>query len=154
MGFLDKMKGAVAAITGSAAKVSLEYHNVLASPGDLVAVKVTAASTGAEVTSKGVFIDLRGTEEIDIPARAAMSVEERVALSNEIVERAFQIAPGFTLAANETKVFEGNFQLPTDCQPSYSGRFCKHEWQIRGRVEAFGNDPDSGYLPFRIGLKG
>ena len=83
MGFLDKMKGAVAAITGGAAKVSLEYHNVLASPGDLVAVKVTAASTGAEVTSKGVFIDLRGTEEIDIPARAAMSVERRALFLTE-----------------------------------------------------------------------
>jgi sporulation-control protein spo0M len=153
MGFLDKMRGAVAAVTGGAAKVSLEYNPATAFPGELVNVKITAISTGGEVKSKGVFVDLLGTEEINIQPNSSNDLEERVHDSNETVEQAFQIAPAFVLAANETKIFEGSFQIPGHCQPSYQGRSCGHEWQIRGRIEAFGNDPDSGFLPIRVGLK-
>ena len=56
------------------------------------------------------------------------------------------------LAANETKVFEGVFVLPGGIQPSFQGKNASHQWTVRGRIEAFGNDPDSGYQPFRVGL--
>src|SRR5262245_18082601 len=68
MGFLDKIKGAVNAVTGGAAKVTMEFKPSVAFPGDVIAVKITATSTGQQVKSKGVFVDLQGVEGINIKA--------------------------------------------------------------------------------------
>lgn len=156
MGFFDKIKGAVNAVTGKAAKVTIEYQPQVGFPGETVQVKITAASTGGEVKSKGIFVDLLGTEEIIIKADASTAqygVKQHIDLRKTTLEQQFQIAPEFVLPPNETKMFEGSFQIPQNLQPSYDGVYTHHKWEIRGRVEAFGNDPDTGFLPFRIGLK-
>ena len=57
--------------------------------------------------------------------------------------------PTFVLQPNERKEFEADITLPHG-QPSYHGRAVHHEWQIRGRLEAFGNDPDSGFKTFEV----
>src|SRR3990172_3375379 len=123
MGFLDKLKGAVNAVTGGSAKVTMDFQPATAFPGDAVLAKISVQSTGAEVKSKGVFVDLLGTEHVNIKKPS--------------VEQSFQLAPDFVLAANETKLFEGTITLPSNLQPSYQGPFARHEWTIRGRVEAF-----------------
>jgi len=153
MGFLDKLKGAVNAVTGGSAKVTMDFQPATAFPGDAVLAKISVQSTGAEVKSKGVFVDLLGTEHVNIKHNAATGVNQDVNVSKPSVEQSFQLAPDFVLAANETKLFEGTITLPSNLQPSYQGPFARHEWTIRGRVEAFGNDPDSGFKPIRIGLK-
>lgn len=151
MGFLDKLKGAMNAVTGNAAKVSIEYSPATAIPGDMLSVRITAMSTGAEVKSKGVFLDMRGNETISLPkgvARDDAFHHEKETITNE-----HQLAPAFVLAPNETKVFEGSVQLPAAIQPTYDGVFTKHAFQVRGRVEAKGNDPDSGWQPIRVGTR-
>jgi hypothetical protein len=152
MGFLDKLKGAMNAVTGNAAKVTIEFNPAIAFPGDHVQVRITATSTGGEVKSKGVFVDLRGLEEISLPKNTSGDHQkidaQRDTHSNEI-----QIAPAFVLGANETKTWEANVQLPGGIQPTYNGIFTKHQCQVRGRVEATGNDPDSGWQQIRIGAK-
>src|SRR3989304_6076715 len=52
MGFLDKLKGAVNAVTGGAAKVTMEFEPKAVYPGDVVRVKISATSTGSEVKAK------------------------------------------------------------------------------------------------------
>ncbi len=153
MGFLDKIKGAMNAVTGNAAKVELEFMPAVAYPGDKVKVTIKATSTGNEVKSKGVFVDLQGREEIKIKRNAVMGVENDVAVTKTTLEQALQIAPAFVLGKGETKVFEGMIEIPTAAQPSYAGAFTAHQWEIRGRLEAFGNDPDSGYKPLKVGSK-
>lgn len=153
MGFLDKIKGAVNAVTGNAAKVELEFMPPVAYPGDRVKVTIKATSTGNEVKSGGVFVDLHGMEEIKIKRGAAMGVENDLSVQKTTLEQALQIAPAFVLGKGETKVFEGTIEIPTAAQPSYAGAFSAHSWQIRGRLEAFGNDPDSGFKPLKVGAK-
>jgi sporulation-control protein spo0M len=153
MGFMDKLKGAVAAVTGGAAKVSIEYQPQVAFPGDTVQVKVTATSAGGEVKSKGIFVDIRGLEVLNVDRNFA-GTNIDVHVSKASFEQAFQIAPAFVLPPNETKQFAGSFQIPPTVQPSYKGVNAEHKWEIQGRVEATGNDPDSGWQPLRIGLKG
>ncbi len=158
MGLFDKIKGAIKAVTGGAAKVTIEYPQTLLQPNVPMRVRVTATSTGAEVKSGGCFIDVVGSEVIQINDATAtghgIQPGQHVDIheSNETFKQAFQIAPAFVLAPNETKVFEGAFQLPPGVQPSFQGKHTTHQWTLRGRIEAFGNDPDSGYLPFRVGL--
>lgn len=152
MGFMDKLKGAVNAVTGNAAKVTLEFTPALAYPGDVVQVKITATSTGNEVKSKGVFIDLQGNEEVRLKQDAAKGRNQDQHETKHTAQE-FQVAPAFVLGANETKMFEGQFTIPANAQPSFQGTFASHGWQVRARVEATGNDPDSGFQPIRVGSK-
>lgn len=39
-------------------------------------------------------------------------------------------------------------------QPTFDGINCEHTWELRGRIEAFGNDPDTGWIRLRVGTKG
>ncbi len=151
MGLLDKLKGAVNLVTGGAAKVTIGYPP-LVFPGETVRVTIVATSTGAEIRSAGAFVDLVGTEEPrttgdTVPATSSTNVAKRT------IETELPIASAFVLAAGETKTFEGTFVVPREAQPTYAGVNARHGWQIRGRIEAPGNDPDSGYLPIRIGLR-
>jgi hypothetical protein len=153
MGFFDKIKGAVNAVTGGAAKVTLDFEPKVAFPGDAVRVKISATSTGAEVKSKGVFLDLLGAESVKLPKGTVENQSNEINATKTQLSQEFQIAPAFVLAAGETKLFEGVVQLPGGLQPSFQGALARLEWQLRGRVEAFGNDPDSGYQPIRVGLR-
>ncbi len=160
MGLLDKLKAAASAITGGAATVSLEYEPQVAAPGETLRVRVTATSTGQEVRSGGVFVDLRGMEEVRIP-RSAVGAQIKgasgwsgdVHTSRATFEQSYGIAPALVLAPNATQQFEGTVQLPTAAQPTYRGPHAEHRWEVRGRLDAFGNDPDSGWLPLQIGAR-
>ncbi|HEX8437777.1 hypothetical protein [Archangium sp.] len=154
MGLFDKLKDVANLVTGGAARVSLEYSPSVASPGETLTVRVTATSTGAQVKSGGVFVDLRAVETVRLPRGMATGVDQPIHTSHTGFEQQFPIAPAFTLAPNETKVFEGQVRLPSNAQPSFAGHYTQHEWSIRGRVEATGNDPDSGFLALRVGTSG
>ena len=149
MGLFDKLKGAMNAVTGGCAKVTIEYQPQVGLPGDYVRVRVTATSTGAAINSKGVYVDLLAQEAIHLKGGDHDGVHHNETTFNQEV----QIAPAFQLAAGQALQWEGQFQLPPTAQPSYVGRHAKHEWFIRGRIEAFGNDPDSGWQPFRVGAR-
>lgn len=149
MGFFDKIKGAVQAVTGGAANVDITYAE-RATAGSTVAVKVTVTSKGSEIKSKGVYVDFTGHEQVHVTKKddAKLAEDLRVGASHSAQE--FQIAPALTLAAGETKTFEGTIQLPPTLQPTFAGRYAQNQYQLRGRLEATGNDPDSGWKPIRI----
>lgn len=155
MGLLDKLKNATHTVTGGAARVSLEYSPSVALPGDTLTVRLTATSAGSQVKSGGAFVDLRAIETMCGPTVRVSSVDNpsnRSAYTS--FEQQYPLAPAFTLAPNETKVFEGQVRVPSNVQPSFEGHFVQHEWAVRGRVEVTGNDPDSGFLALRVGTKG
>ena len=154
MGFLDKMKGAVSAVTGGGADVSIEYPMQSMKIGDNMHVKVTVMSTGGEVKSNGVYVDVHAKEHGQISGSSTCEScghhdsNARVKLSKTTVDQSIPIAPAFVLQPNERKEFEADIQLPHG-QGTYKGAV-HHEWQIRGRLEAFGNDPDSGFKTFEV----
>lgn len=145
MGFLDKMKSVGTAMTGGAAKVSLEYPHQMMKPGDSINVKVTVVSTGKEVKSSGVFVDFLAHEGGQVKCSTC---QKMVNINNDTVKQAVNIAPAFVLGANESKTFESTIQIPMG-QPTYNGTI-RNEWKIRGRLDAFGNDPDSGFQVIEV----
>lgn len=153
MGLLSKLKSAVNFVTGGAAKVQIEYSPSTAVPGQAISVKVTATSTGGEVKSKGIYIDLRAVERVAVSKRDAAELDDDLDFSKTTFKNEIKIADEFVLGANETKVFEGTINMPDNVQPSFEGKYVSHAWEIRGRVEAKGNDPDSGFQPIRVGMK-
>lgn len=145
MGFLDKIKAAGSAMTGGAAKVSLEYPHQPLKPGDPLAVKVTVVSMGKEVKSSGVFVDIYATEKGQLRCSRC---GETTQIQMNTVKQAIPVGPAMVLQPNETKTFESTIQMPMG-QLTYNGQI-NHEWTIRGRLDAFGNDPDSGFQVIQV----
>jgi hypothetical protein len=145
MGFLDKMKSVAQAATGGAARVSIEYPSGSVKVGAPLPVKVSVVSTGGEVKSGGIYVDLIAKEHGSVKCNHC---GQQANVHRDTINQSFAIAPAFVLGANESKVFEGTINLPAG-QPSYSG-VVTHEWSIRGRMEAFGNDPDSGFQRIEV----
>lgn len=150
MGFFDKLKSMVNVVTGGAAKVTIQLQQACVFPGDTVAVKITATSTGAEVKSKGVYVDVFAEERVSFKDDSS---KEEINRTKTTVQQTILIAPAFVLEPNETKTFEGSFTFPSNVLPTFAGSLCQHVCQIRGRIEAFGNDPDSGYQVINVGTK-
>jgi sporulation-control protein spo0M len=145
MGFLDKVKSVGTAMTGGAAKVSIEYPHQSVRPGDSVAVKVTVVSMGKEVKSGGVFVDVIAEENGKVKCKKCGLEAD---LRRETVKQSIPVGPAFVLQPSETKVFDATIQVPSG-QPTYNGQV-SHQWKIRGRLDAFGNDPDSGFQALEI----
>src|SRR5687768_16830112 len=72
MGLFDTFKGMVQAVTGGAARVAIEF-DPLGFAGEEVRVRVSVASTGGEVKSQGVFVDIIASEQIKVPAASVAS---------------------------------------------------------------------------------
>lgn len=132
MGIVDLMKGAVDSVTGGGAEVTLEHSGTFAA-GQVIKVKVIAMSTGNDIKVKGAYIDLRG--------RGKSAVGQATGAVVATASHAFQIAEGFTLPAHDATAIEGEVTVP-DIDPAL-------DWEIRARLETFGNDPDSGFKDIR-----
>lgn len=149
MGFFSKIKGAMNAVTGGAAKVTIEFQPQPARVGEAVLVKVTATSTGADVKSKGIYVDVRVVEDINISKRDSPT-NDAIEIETTMFEQEFALAPAFVLGANETQLFEGEVVLPSGQPASYKGEHATLTWTLRGRVDAVGNDPDSGHIEINV----
>lgn len=158
MGLFDKLKDVANMVTGGAARVTIEFDPQVAFPGEKISVRVTATSTGAQIKSGGIFVDVRAVERVKTTSAShsssGHSSMETNNQSHTSFEQEIRIAQPFVLAPNETKQFQGAVTLPTNVQPTFAGHYTQHEWSIRGRVEATGNDPDSGFIVFRVGSNG
>jgi sporulation-control protein spo0M len=153
MGFFDKLKSAVSVVTGGAATVTIEFQPHVAFPGEALAVRITATAKGAAIKGDSILVDIKGMEEIRIRKGDAQGLEDDLSLSRPTLEQSFTISGPFAMGPNESKVWEGTIQLPANAQPTFDGSICDHGWGIRGRLSMFGNDPDSGFVPLRVGLR-
>jgi len=140
MGLLVKTKSAASAVTGGGAKVSIEFPHQPIRSGDSMQAKVTAMSTGKEVKSGGVFVDVEAHETGQVKCQRC---QQMVPIRAQTVRQTIPIGPALVLQPGETKTLEATIQVPPG-QPTYNGNV-RHEWEIRGRLDAFGNDPDSGF---------
>ncbi len=154
MGIFDKLKDVTNLVTGGSARVTLEYEPRVAYPGEDIEVRVVVTSTGGQVKSKGIFVDIKSSERLEVPRHTVTGQEGPVNTTYTGFSQELQIAPAFVLEANETREFSGHVRLPTDAQPTFQGRYVRHQWSLRGRMEALGNDPDSGFLELRVASNG
>jgi len=83
-------------------------------------------------------------------ARRRSFPDHRGSCSKRICAKTFELCGTF-LGANETKLIKGSVKLP-DALPATSREELGCHYRIRGRMEAFGNDPDSGYKEIQVAL--
>ena len=115
MGFFDKLKSVVNAVTGGSARVTIQLQQSCVFPGETVEVKITATSTGAEVQSKGAYVDVFAEERVSFRDD---NTKEEISKAKTTTQQTIQIAPAFVLAPNETKTFEGSFHFPSEVLPT------------------------------------
>jgi hypothetical protein len=149
MGFLDKMASAVGPLTGGSAVVDIAYPRQPMNHRDWIRVKVYVTSTGGEVKTNGVFVDVMATEEGTVSGWGTCpdcrnQIYTTVQVKNTLVNQAYALSGPFVLPAGGSHEVEGDVQIPQGPSTNRS-RQMSHLWYIRGRLDAFGNDPDSGY---------
>ena len=71
--------------------------------------------------------------------------------SETTFESKVTVGPGMKLSPGEERKFKGTFRIPQGVQPSYKGKYAKHEWRLRARIDVLGVDPGTGWLSFRVG---
>lgn len=170
MGFWDSMRTAVDRVTGSSANVTLAMDPQFVVPGQTVAVHITLKNGPSALDVRAVLLEVQSVEEIELPrtaswtnviadAAAATSrprtqapVAPQVARHSEtIFETKATVAPGMNLSPGEERKFKGTFRLPAGVQPTYQGKYSKHSWRLRARLDVLGVDPGTGWLSFRVG---
>ena len=170
MGFWDSVKTAVDRVAGSSANVSLSMDPQFAVPGQTISVHITIKNGPAALDVRAVLLEVVSSEVIELPrtadwtniivdaaAASARSKPQRqtapeVARHSETTfESKVTVAPGMKLSAGEERKFKGTFRLPANVQPSYQGKYAKHEWRLRARLDVLGVDPGTGWLSFRVG---
>ncbi|MEL6343741.1 MAG: hypothetical protein AAFV53_11460 [Myxococcota bacterium] len=161
MGFFDAIKSIGRAITGGGAKVHVDIGQATVNQPIQVRVKVQVAD--ADIDISNVYLLVQAHEEVRIDNNGlTLSLGERVrdlladGYINGITHRyqtadfRVNISGPTTLKANESYTFDGTVQLPAGARPSYNGQTCDHVWTIQAGLDAFGNDPDSGWINFIV----
>ncbi|WP_437605087.1 hypothetical protein WMF20_28360 [Sorangium sp. So ce834] len=169
MGFWDSVRTTVDRVTGSAANVSLEMEPQFAVPGQTIAVHITIKNGPAALDVRAVLLEVKSVEEIDLPRNAswanvladaaaksrphpqARTTPQVTQHSETTFEAKVTVAPGMILSPGEERKFKGTFRLPPGVQPSYQGKYAKHGWRLRARLDVLGVDPSTGWLSFRVG---
>jgi hypothetical protein len=141
MGFFGNAK---AFLSGSHAKVTIDMPKVgfVNMP---VAVKVKAdARIDFEV--KAVYVDVIAVEKVEVKGPNGDTVQQ----SETLFHKEFQIAGSCAMKLGENREWTGTVLLPSELQPTFKGKLSGHTVSLRGRLEAKGNDPDTGYIELRV----
>lgn len=141
MGLFDKIKSAANAVTGGAAKVSVQVPQArLREPFN---VTVQATSTGQDVKYSKVYIKIEGVEQVEMEDKE--NNNRKVRASAKTVDLIFTVAPAGVLAANESGEWSIDVELPQTATPEFKGQFTRHFYRIWAGLDTVGNDPDSGW---------
>lgn len=136
MSIFERLKNAV---TGDAAKITLTKCEGERKAGGIVTVRIEV-SANQDLTVSRVVADLHGEDNLDENALEKLgelfNPDPNFTYALESVE--------FALKKGETRVFEGELQLP-DGQ-DYTNR----HWLVRGRLEIMGRDPASGWTQIKV----
>lgn len=151
MGFFDKIKSAVSAVTGGAAKVYIDVGE--AQRGFSAPVTVRAVAE-AELKVSSVYVLVRAQEHaevMDTDMKATGGIKrEKVRGSHKSFDSKLELAGAMTLEAGREYTWEGQIEIPGHVAPTFHGTIIRHVWQVQAGLDAFGNDPDSGWQEIQV----
>lgn len=156
MGFFDKIKSAVNVVTGGAAEVNIAFGEVKF--GEPISLTVRALAK-SDLKVEKVYLKIRGVEDIEVDDVDYVDRDgdgdkerkyENICKRHETFEMEQVIAGTQELEDEQEYEWTVEIQLPDHLQAPYRGRYCNHTYQVFVGLDAFGNDPDSGWvtIPF------
>ena len=122
--------------------------------GASVPVTVHVKVEDAPITPARIYVIVQGQETVEL----VHTDHEHGHMDRDHVRRVtttfheeitIQDGP-LQLAANSQHAFEGEIQIPEQCESTYHGNHARHVWMISGGVDVPGNDPDSGWVTFDL----
>ena len=157
MGLFDKLKSVGNMLTGGAAEVFVEVQED-ASVESPFAIRVKAMLKDQDLKIDKVYLKIRAVETVridDVPV--ARRSGDEIYLDNEDITRSYTtykvevpVAGPQTLEAGQEYEWEVEIDLKDNAAPTYYGHFAKHEWSVFAGLDAFGNDPDSGWVTIEL----
>lgn len=167
MGVWDSVRNAVDRVTGSAAHVSISVDRGVVRPGNDLKVHVVVKNGPAPLEARALLLEIEGVEAIDLPRHANMNqVIHDIATAKPGTQQPAQpastvnsattfeakitIASGLSFTAGQERKFDGRVRLPNNVQPTYDGKYVKHFYRFRARLDVFGTDPDSGWMALKV----
>jgi len=156
MGFFDKIKSAVNVVTGGSADVSIEFKEVSFGEAIILTVHATAKS---DLKIDKVYLNIRGLEEVNVDDVDYVDHDgdgdrehcrENVRKHHRTCEIEQVVCGAEQLEAGQSYQWDVEIQLPPHAQAPYHGHYCTHSYEVFAGLDAFGNDPDSGWvtIPF------
>ena len=156
MGFFDKIKSAVNVVTGGAAELNVSFGEVKFGEPITVYVRALAKS---DLKIDKVYLKLRGVEEVIVDDHDYQDKDgdgdreethETIEKRHETYEMEQVISGVQELENGQEYEWTTEIQLPEHLQAPYRGRYCTHNYKIFVGLDAFGNDPDTGWvnIPF------
>ena len=152
MGFWDKVKGAVQAVTGGGAVVKLEADE--ATLGSPLSVQIHAKAN-ADIDFSNVYLELRAVEyaevrDVDYDHGDGRQYIEYIEGKHESFRQRFEVANAGTLSDGESNSWCVEIVIPNTANPTFEGEMISHKWLILAGLDAYGNDPDSGWHPLTV----
>ena len=170
MGVWDSVRNTVDKVTGNSANVSLEADAEIVQPGQTVNVRIVIKNGLSVLQARALLLEIEGIETIYLPRYAnwANIVEDVAEIgikrgthrdrpksaatqhSDKTWTATITVSPALSLATGEEKKFQGTFRLPANIQSTYEGKYAKHLWRMRARLDVFGTDPSTPWYGFRV----
>jgi hypothetical protein len=148
MGFFDKL-------TGGAAEVRVA---VLGEPilGEPFQVEISAAATSGFKINK-VYLLVKAWEEVKAEGVEIEIEDGELEVEKEMVHKIvdtfnaeIEVDGTQEIDSGETKTWTVEVTIDPENNGTYRGVHARHEWQLYVGLDAFGNDPDSGWVGFEI----
>lgn len=155
MGFWDKVKSAGSALTGGSAdvKVFVNGEPVLGEPFH---VTISAQMKG-DLKVNRIYLLMKAWEEVKADGIEIEYENGQQEIEREMVHKIvdtfnteIDVDGAQELETGETYEWTVEVNVPTDYNGTYRGVHARHEWQLYAGLDAFGNDPDSGWVGFEI----
>ena len=156
MGLFDAIKSMKNAVTGGSAKVYVDIPSAkLTEPFQ---IKVRAVSQGSDVKYSRVYLHLEGIEAVEIPDHeiqvqengASRTRRENIKKAVTTLKLELTVTGAGELKADQTGEWTVEAQLPAGAVPEFRGKLASHTYRASAGLDCFGNDPDSGWVGFRV----
>ncbi|GAA4852077.1 hypothetical protein [Algivirga pacifica] len=158
MGLFDKIKSVANMVTGGAAEVvaSIDHDGELVL-GEPFKIRVQALAK-SNLSIDKVYLKLKSEERVEVEGieveyeeDGEREIEHTIARKTTVTyEHELLVAGPQTLNDGETYEWEIEVSIPENNNGTYRGIHAKHEWKFFVGLDAFGNDPDTGWIPFEI----
>ena len=152
MGLFDKLKSAVKVVTGGAANVSASLGESQFGHPITVHIKAVAKS---DLKIDKVYLKLRGVEDIEVDDVDYQDrdgdgdrerTHETIYKQHETYAKEQVVSGAQQLEEGQEYEWTTEIQIPSHLQHPYRGHYCTHSYQVFVGLDAFGNDPDTGWI--------
>lgn len=148
MGFLNKLKSAV---TGGSATVSLEVDGDV-HRGDPATAHIRIEGN-QDLEYNGIYLLVECHEEAkfeELEFEDGEIERDTEHARRKVFSERFEIAEAGELSEGDEMELTATFTLPEDANPTLRGEIIFNTWRIQAAVDAFGNDPDSGWVEMTV----